>query len=464
MDFETTLTPELTLTLLGEKRMQELRTLANDTPPEDLVELFYQIPKNFYGRLFRILHKELAAEVFAEMEPDEQELLISSFSDEQLRELLDEMFYDDTVDLIEEMPANVVQRVLANSSAKDRRIINELLRYPADSAGGNMTTEFVRLERDLTVKEALGVIRRVGVNKETVYTCYVTDRNRHLIGIVGAKDLLLSDDDTVIENIMEEHIISVGTLDNQEDAAQIMTKYSLMALPVVDTENRLVGIVTIDDAVEILQEEAEEDISIMAAMTPNETPYLRTSAFSIWLSRIPWLAILLLSSTFTGIILATFENALAAVPILITFIPMLMGTGGNSGSQASVTVIRSLANGELKLSQWLHVVWKETRVALLCGVTLSILTFVKVVLIDLLLVRHDIPDSTDWRVAIAVSLALCLTVIVAKLIGCLLPIIAQRIKLDPAVVASPFITTIVDALSLLVYIGIAWSLVPGLGA
>ncbi len=459
METEITLTKDLTIEMLEEKRLKELRTLANDTPPEDLVEIFYQIPKNYYARLFRILHKELAAEVFTEMEPDEQELIISSFTDAQLRELLDEMFYDDTVDLIEEMPANVVQRVLANSSAEDRRIINELLRYPADSAGGNMTTEFVRLERDMTVEEALRVIRRVGVNKETIYTCYVTDRNRHLLGIVEAKDLLLSADETSIEEIMDEHIISVGTLDHQEDVAQTMTKYALMALPVVDTENRLVGIVTIDDAVEILQEEAEEDISIMAAMTPNETPYLRTSAFSIWMQRFPWLAILMLSSTFTGIILASFEDALKAVVVLTTFIPMLMGTGGNSGAQASVTVIRSISNGELKLSQWLSVVWKETRVAILCGLTLASLAFGKVWLIDRLLMHNA---AVTLQVALVVSLTLCVTVVIAKLIGCILPIIAQCIKLDPAVVASPFITTIVDAVSLLVYFGIACSVIPGL--
>ncbi len=461
MDTEITLTADRVLSLLEEKRMQELRALANEIPPEDLVELFYQIPKNYYGRLFRILHKELAAEVFTEMEPEEQEFIISSFTDAQLRELLGEMFYDDTVDFLEEMPANVVQRVLANSTVEDRRVINELLRYPADSAGGNMTTEFVRLERDMTVAEALRVIRRVGVNKETIYTCYVTDRHRHLIGIVGAKDLLLSSEETVIADIMEEHIISVGTLDHQEEAAQTMSKYSLMALPVVDTENRLVGIVTIDDAVEILQDEAEEDFSIMAAMTPNETPYLRTSAFSIWLRRFPWLAILMLSSTFTGIIIASFESALAQVVVLTTFIPMLMGTGGNSGSQASVTVIRSLSTGELKLSQWLAVVWKEIRVALFCGVTLSVLAFGKVWLIDHLLMQNE---AVDLHVAVAVSLTLCITVIVAKLIGCILPILAQRIGLDPAVVASPFITTIVDALSLLVYFGIACSMIPGLAS
>ncbi len=459
METEITLTPDLILELFEEKRLQELRALANETPPEDLVELFYQIPETYYARLFRILHKELAAEVFTEMDSDVQETLISSFSDAQLKELLDEMFYDDTVDLIEEMPANVVQRIIANSSSEDRRVINELLRYPADSAGGNMTTEFVRLERDMTVGEALKVIRRVGVNKETVYTCYVTDRNRHLLGIVEAKDLLLSDENAPIENIMDEHIISVGTHDNQEDVAQIMTKYSLIALPVVDTENRLVGIVTIDDAVEILQDETEEDFSIMAGITPTETPYMRTSTLSIWWRRIPWLAVLMLSSTFTGIIIAYFEDSLAKLVILTTFIPMLMGTGGNSGSQASVTVIRSLSTGELKPSQWLRVVWKETRVALLCGVTLSVLAFSKVMLVDRLLMSNT--DVDVW-VALAVALALCATVVIAKLIGCTLPILAEKIGLDPAVVASPFITTIVDVVSLLVYFGVACSMIPAL--
>ncbi len=456
---EVTLTSELALELIEERRMSELRALVNEMPPEDLVELFNSLPENYYGRVFRILHKELAAEVFAEMEPDMQELLISTFTDAQLREVLDEMFYDDTVDLIEEMPANVVQRIIANSSAKDRRVINELLRYPTDSAGGNMTTEFVRLNRDMTISEALSVIRRVGVNKETIYTCYVTAKDRSLIGIVDVKDMLLSDGDVRIEDIMNEHIISVNTLDHQEDVAKTMQKYDLIALPVVDNEHRLVGIVTIDDAVEIMQEETEEDFSIMAAMTPTETPYLRTSTWSIWLQRFPWLALLMLSSTFTGIIIASFESALAKVVVLTTFIPMLMGTGGNSGSQASVTVIRSLSTGELRLSQWFAVVWKEIRVSLLCGATLSVLAFAKVWLIDHLFMNND---AVDLNVAFVVSATLCVTVIIAKLIGCLLPILAQRVGLDPAVVASPFITTIVDAVSLLVYFGIAMSMIPAL--
>lgn len=459
MNEENKLTPELIVELMDSRRIAELRAMTDDMQAEDIAELFAELPEAYYSRFFRILHKEIAAEVFAEMPSEEQEVLITAFSDAELKNVLDEMFYDDTVDLIEEMPANVVQRIIANSTPEDRRVINELLRYPADSAGGVMTTEYVRLKRDCTAMQALAEIRRVGINKETIYTCYVTDNNRHLLGIVEVKDLLLSDGDRIVGDIMEENVISVQTLEDQETVAQTMSKYGLMALPVVDTENRLVGIVTIDDAVEILQDEAEEDFSKMAAMTPNETPYLRTSPFSIWKSRFPWLALLMISATFTGIIISSFESALAKVVVLTAFIPMLMDTGGNSGSQASVTVIRSLSTGELQLSDWLKVVWKEIRVALMCGVSLSVLAFGKVLLVDRLLMRN--PDVTLY-VAFAVAATLCLTVICAKVIGCSLPILARRVKLDPAVVASPFITTIVDAVSLLVYFGIARTLIPAL--
>ncbi|MGM9608789.1 MAG: magnesium transporter, partial [Eubacteriales bacterium] len=381
------------------------------------------------------------------------------FTDAELKIILDEMFLDDTVDLVEEMPANVVQRIIANSTPEDRRAINELLKYPPDSAGGIMTTEFVRLNKNLTVAEALAVIRRVGVNKETIYTCYVTDNMRHLLGIVSAKDLLLSAEDDCIGDLMEENIISIGTLEDQETAAQLMTKYSLMALPVVDTEHRLVGIITVDDAIDIIHEETEEDFSKMAAITPTETPYLRTPVPRIWLNRIPWLALLMVSATFTGWIISSFETALSQVVVLTAFIPMLMDTGGNSGSQSSVTVIRNLSLGEVTLSDWWRVAWKEIRVAIMCGITLGALAFGKVMLVDHLIMHNPaVTISVAWTVAAT----LCLTILIAKLIGCLLPILARRIGLDPAVVASPFITTIVDAISLLVYFTIAKTVIPGL--
>ena len=459
MNEEMILTADLVTELIDNRHLSQLRSLTEEMQAEDIAELFLELPDGYLSRFFRILHKDIAADVFASMDPEQQEVLILAFSDAELRNLLDEMFYDDTVDLIEEMPASVVQRIIANSTPEDRRVINELLRYPADSAGGNMTTEFVRLKPDYTVSQALSEIRRVGVNKETIYTCYVTDNNRHLLGVVAAKDLLLSQGDVLIKDIMEENVISCGTHDDQEQVAQLFSKYGFIALPVVDTENRLVGIVTIDDAVEIMQEEAQEDLSILSAVTPDETPYLRTTPWEIWKNRFPWLALLMLSATFTGIIISAFEDALSRVVVLTAFIPMLMGTGGNSGSQAAVTIISALSRGELELRDWLKVVWKEVRVSVMCGITLAVLALGKVMLVDNLIMGN--PD-VSFDVALVVSLTLCVTVICAKLIGCSLPILAKKIKLDPAVVASPFITTIVDALSLLVYFWIACSFIPGL--
>lgn len=459
MNEETQLTAQEIVALMDARRLGALREKLDEMQVEDIAELFFELPEPYHARFFRILHKEKAAEVFAEMDPDLQESLITSFTDQELKSVLDEMFLDDTVDLIEEMPANVVQRIVANSTAEDRRAINELLKYPPDSAGGIMTTEFVRLEMDMTVRDAIRVIRRVGVNKETIYTCYVTDENRHLLGIVTAKDLLLSQSDTLISALMEENVISVGTLEDQEAATRLMTKYSFMALPVVDTENRLVGIITVDDALDVIHDETEEDFSKMAAITPTETPYLRMTPWRLWLNRFPWLAILMVSATFTGIIISSFEAALAQVVVLTAFIPMLMDTGGNSGSQSSVTVIRNLSLGEVHMSDWWRVAWKELRVAILCGLSLGVLAFGKVMLIDCLLMNNP---AVTWQVAWTVAATLCLTIMIAKLIGCLLPILARRIGLDPAVVASPFITTIVDAISLLVYFAIAKAAIPGL--
>lgn len=459
MNEENQLTPEKVIELLDARRLGDLRAAIDEMQVEDIAGLFSLLPPEYHARLFRLLHKEKAAEVFAEMDSDSQESLIASFTDQELKYVLDEMFLDDTVDLIEEMPANVVQRIVANSTPEDRRAINELLKYPPDSAGGIMTTEFVRLRQGLTVSEALAEIRRVGVNKETIYTCYVTDDNRHLVGIVSAKDLLLSAGDAPIVGLMEEHVISIETLEDQETAAQTMTKYSLMALPVVDTENRLVGIITVDDAMDIIHDETEEDFSKMAAITPTETPYLRTTPWRLWLNRFPWLALLMVSATFTGLIISSFEAALAQVVVLTAFIPMIMDTGGNSGSQASVTVIRNLSLGEVRLGDWWRVAWKEIRVAILCGLSLGTLALAKVMLVDHLILRNP---AVTWQVAWTVAATLCMTVLIAKLIGCLLPIFARRIGLDPAVVASPFITTIVDAISLLIYFAIACAVIPGL--
>ena len=459
MNEENMLTADEIVELMNARKIGELRARLDDMQVEDNAELFFELPEEYHARFFRLLHKEKAADVFAEMDPDLQESLITSFTDQELKYVLDEMFLDDTVDMIEEMPANVVQRIIANSTPEDRRAINELLKYPPDSAGGIMTTEFVRLEQHMTVRDAIREIRRVGVNKETIYTCYVTDDNRHLLGIVTAKDLLLSPSDTPIADLMEDNVISVGTLEDQETATQLMTKYSLMALPVVDTENRLVGIITVDDALDVIQDETEEDFSKMAAMTPTETPYLRTTPWRLWLNRFPWLALLMVSATFTGIIISSFEAALAKVVVLTAFIPMLMDTGGNSGSQSSVTVIRNLSLGEVTLGDWWRVAWKELRVAILCGISLGMLAFGKVMLVDRLMMHNP---AVTWQVAWTVAATLCVTILIAKLIGCLLPILARRIGLDPAVVASPFITTIVDAISLLVYFAIASAAIPGL--
>lgn len=459
MNEETQLTAQEIVALMDARKLGALREKLDEMQVEDIAELFFELPEPYHARFFRILHKEKAAEVFAEMDPDLQESLIISFTDQELKSVLDEMFLDDTVDLIEEMPANVVQRIVANSTPEDRRAINELLKYPPDSAGGIMTTEFVRLEMDMTVRDAIRVIRRVGVNKETIYTCYVTDENRHLLGIVTAKDLLLSASDVLISALMEENVISIGTLEDQEEATRLMTKYSFMALPVVDTENRLVGIITVDDALDVIHDETEEDFSKMAAITPTETPYLRTTPWRLWINRFPWLAILMVSATFTGLIISSFEAALSQVVVLTAFIPMLMDTGGNSGSQSSVTVIRNLSLGEVHMADWWRVAWKELRVAILCGLSLGVLAFGKVMLIDCLLMRNP---AVTWQVAWTVAATLCLTIMIAKLIGCLLPIFARRIGLDPAVVASPFITTIVDAISLLVYFAIAKAAIPGL--
>ena len=437
------------LKMLAEKKYASLRDILVTMNPIDVAGLFDDLEEKQIPVMFRLLPKEQAAETFVEMEPDAQQLLIQGFSDNELREVLDELYVDDAADLVEEMPANVVRRILAQADPEMRRSINQILRYPENSAGALMTMEYVSLRPEMTVEEAILRIRRQGVDKETIYTCYVLEKDRTLLGIVTVKDLLLAEsDDTEIREIMTEAVISVNTQDDQEEVAKMFSKYNFLALPVVDTENRMVGIVTFDDAMDVMEEEATEDMEIMAAMTPSEKSYLKSTPFDLYKHRIPWLMLLMVSATFTGMIISSFESALALLPALTAFIPMLMDTGGNCGSQSSVTIIRSLSLDELEFSDLLTVMWKEVRTALLCGATLAVLCFAKVLLVDRLLMGNT---SISLSVDLVICLALGVTVVIAKIVGCTLPLLAKKLGFDPAVMASPFITTIVDALSLLVY-------------
>lgn len=442
---------EKALELLEEKKLGLLKAMLNDAEPADIASFFKELDTEQYPLVFRILPKETAAEAFVEMDADMRRLLIESFNDVELRRVLSELYMDDTVDLVEEMPANVVTRILKNSGSEARAMINEMMAYPDTSAGSIMTVEYVDLKAQMTVDEAFEYIRHVGVDRETIYTCYVTDTNRHLIGLVTAQTLMLSNRSEIIGDIMEKNVISVTTLDDREYSAQLMKKYDFLALPVVDKETRLVGIITFDDADDVITEETEEDFAKMAAITPTEKSYLRSSVFDIWKTRIPWLMLLMISATFTGMIITSFEKALAAQVALTAFIPMLMDTGGNSGAQASVTVIRGISLGEIKFKDIFKVIFKELRVSLMCGIALAIVSFGKIMIFDGMIMGGDITPI----IALVVCLTLLLTVVIAKLIGCTLPIIAKKIGFDPAVMASPFITTIVDALSLLVYFGMA---------
>ncbi len=437
------------LKMLEDKKYATLRDILVTMNPSDIAGIFLGLEDKQIPIMFRLLPKELAAETFVEMEPDAQELLIRGFSDNELKEVLDELYVDDAADLVEEMPANVVKRILKNTDPQTRSAINQILRYPENSAGSIMTTEYVSLRPSMTVEEAILRIRRQGVDKETIYTCYVTASDRKLLGLVTVKDLLLADDDErTISSIMLTNLISVTTHTDQEEVANMLSHYNFLALPVVDTENRMVGIVTFDDAMDVLEDEVTEDMEIMGGMLPSEKTYLKSSALDLFKNRIPWLMLLMVSATFTGMIMTAFEDALAAQIALSAFIPMLMGTGGNSGSQSSVTVIRGLSLGELQFRDLGTVLWKELRTALLCGVALAVVCFAKIWFVDhLLLGNADITIMVDA----VVCLALCVTVIMAKLVGCVLPMAAKVIGLDPAVMASPFISTIVDALSLLVY-------------
>ena len=444
---------ETIITLLENKKYAALRDILTTMNPVDIAAVFEDIQSEKTALLFRLLPKELAAETFVEMDDDTQKLLIHGFSDTELKEVIDELYVDDAVDIIEEMPANVVKRILRQADPVTRKQINEILKYPEDSTGSIMTTEFVILRPKMTVEEAIKRIRRTGIDKETINTCYVADNQSRLIGIVTIRSLILSEEDELIENIMETNVISVNTLDDQEYAAQVLNKYNFLDLPVVDKENRLVGIVTVDDAIDVIEEEATEDIQKMAAITPNtDKPYNKIGVFETYRNRIPWLLILMVSATFTGMIISSFENALAASVVLTAFIPMLMDTGGNSGSQASVTIIRSLSLGEIEFKDILKVIFKESRVSLLCGVTLAAANFVKMMVVDRMLMHND---QITVTVALVVCLTLVVTIFFAKIVGCTLPMLAKKIGFDPAVMASPFITTIVDAISLFVYFEIA---------
>lgn len=433
------------LELLENKDFPQLGNLLKDMNPADVAELFEDLPCEKMALVFRLLPKELAADAFAYMNPDEQTVLVEAFSDKELHDVVNELYVDDAADMIEEMPANLVKRILRHTDAETRVLINQILNYPKDSAGSIMTMEYVDLKRGMTVEEAFDRIRAIGVEKETVYTCYVTDSRRKLKGIVTVKDLLLAPKNELIRNIMETNIIYVSTHTDKEEVASLFGKYDFLAVPVVDNEERLVGIVTVDDAIDVIQDEATEDIEMMAAITPTDKPYMKTGVFATWKKRIPWLLLLMISATFTGSIITSFEDALSASIVLTGFIPMLMDTGGNAGSQASVSIIRGLSLGEIEYKDIGRILWKEARVAFLCGVSLAAANFVKLLLID----RVTIP------VAIVVCSTLVVTVLAAKLVGCSLPVLAKRIGFDPAVMASPFITTIVDALSLLIYFRIA---------
>lgn len=430
---------------LDERKYTTLRDVLKTMQAADIAALFEILPRRKLSLLFRLLPKEQAAEAFVEMDLDLQEHLIHGFSDNELKEIVDELYLDDTVDMVEELPANVVKRILAQANPETRQLINEMLQYPEDSAGSVMTTEYVDLSADMTVPDAIKHIKRTGVDKETINVCYVTSSDRKLIGEVPIRSLILAEDKETVGEIMQKNVISVTTQEDQEEVAQTFAKYDCIALPVVDSEGRLVGIVTVDDAIDILQSEATEDIDKMAAVTPSDRPYLKLSTFAIYKSRIPWLLILMISATFTGSIITHYESALSSYLVLTASIPMLMDTGGNCGSQASATIIRGISLQQIKFSDIFRVVWKETRVALLCGLTLAAVNFVKLIFLS----------KVTVTVAAVICLTLVFTVFVAKIVGCTLPILAKRVGGDPAVMASPFLTTIVDALSLIIYFEIA---------
>ena len=444
---------ELT-TLIEQRRPGKIREAFADMNVVDIAEVLEELAAEQMLIAYRVLPKETAAEVFSYMETDAQEELLRILTDRELATVMDGLCMDDAADLLEEMPAGVVKRLMRMTSAEDRRNLNQLLQYPEDSAGGVLTTEFVDLKADMTVKAAFRYIRASGPDKETIYTCYVIDANRRLQGVITVRELLLANEEDRVGDLMETNVIAATTTDDQESVAHLFAKYDLIALPVVDSEQRLVGIITVDDVVDILQQEATEDMEMMAAITPTDKTYFRTGVWETFKKRIPWLLLLMVSATFTGVIITSFEAALAASVALTAFIPMLMDTGGNTGSQASVTVIRGLALGDIEFHDFFRVVWKEIRVAVLCGVTLSAAMFLKILVVD----QWMLGSPVTLLEAAVVCITLAVTVLSAKVVGCALPLLAKKIGFDPAVMASPFITTIVDAISLLVYFRIATAL------
>ena len=448
--------------MLEQHMIKELRMTLAEMNEYDISEFLGELweeDQTRMGMVYRLLPKEIAADVFANLEVEEQETIINSVTDTELAAIVEELYVDDAVDMMEELPANVVKRVMRTATPATRNLINQYLKYPENSAGSIMTAEFIDLKKYMSVKEAFARIRRIGEDRETIYVCYVTSAKRRLEGVVTVKDLLLSDDDTIIEDIMDTNIIFATTTDDQEEVSAQFSDYDLIAIPVVDKEGCLVGIVTVDDVIDVMEQEATEDIEKMAGITPSDRPYSRTSVLEIWKNRIPWLMFLMLSATFTGMIMTHFEDALAVQVVLAAFIPMLMGTGGNSGSQASTAVIRSLSLGDIEPSDVFKVVWKELRVAFLCGVTLAVINFGKMYLVDRTLLHN--PDVT-FTVAAIVSLTIVFVVMFAKVVGSTLPIIAEKIGVDPAVMASPLISTITDAVSLMIYFNIARLLIPAL--
>ena len=438
--------------LLLKKDYKTIQNILNVMNAVDIALLLSELEDKELAIAFRLIPKDEASDVFSNMSSTMQAYLVEIFTEKELKELLDNLYMDDTVDMLGEFPANLVTRILDTVDSSKRNDINLLLNYPDDSAGSIMTTEYVALKKDMTVRDAMRHIKEVGIHKETIYTCYVTDASRHLLGVTTVKELLLHDQDDRIEAFMETNVIYVNTLSDQEEAAAQLSKYDFLALPVVDLEERLVGIITVDDAMDVIQEENTEDIQKMNAIVPTERTYLKTGVLATWKSRIPWLLLLMVSATFTGSIITSFEDKLASMIILTSFIPMLMDTGGNSGGQASVTVIRALSLNEIDMRDIFKVIWKELRVGLLCGSSLAVINFVKVLLVDRLMLGMT---GVTLKVDLVISLTLIVEVTLAKMIGCSLPIIAKRLKLDPAVMSSPFVTTIVDAISLLIYFGFA---------
>lgn len=441
---------EKVVDLIKIRKFNELKNYLQSVNSADLPSLFDELSDENMLIIYRLLSKEKAAEVFAELDPDVQEKLINGFSDKELKNVIDELFMDDTVDLIEEMPSNVVKRILKNIDSIDRKIINELLNYPEDSAGSIMTTEFIDLKENMTVKQALEKIKKIGLEKETIYNCYVLNTYRKVRGIIDLKSLVIADEDTVIKDIMETNVITVSTLEDQENVAKMFDKYNFLAIPVVDKENRLVGIVTFDDALDVLQDEVAEDFEKMAAITPNEDTYFKTSVFKHARNRIVWLLVLMLSSIVTGSIITKYEEAFATVPLLVAFIPMIMGTTGNCGSQTSTLIIRGMSNDEVLLKDYFKAIWKEFRVAILVAIMLGLANSIRI------LIQYQ-----DAKLALVVSLSLLGTVILAKFLGCSLPMLAKKFNIDPALMATPVISTISDMCSVLIFFKVA-TMVMGL--